>query len=37
MADISDVNTGEIKDIFESLESLSCKHRTLGFLYEELT
>ena len=25
MADISDVNTGEIKDIYEALESLSCK------------
>lgn len=25
MADISDVNTHEIKDLYESLESLSCE------------
>jgi len=25
MADISNVNTAEIKDIYEALESLSCK------------
>lgn len=33
MADISDVNVNEIKDLYESLESLNCKsywtvHRT---------
>jgi hypothetical protein len=27
MADISDVNHSEIKDLFESLEALSCKLR----------
>jgi hypothetical protein len=29
MADISNVNQGEIKDLFESLETLACRFRDL--------
>lgn len=31
MADISDVRIGEIKEISDNLESLSCKHFHYGF------
>lgn len=30
MADISDVNVHEIKDLYESLEGLSCEFRCLA-------
>ena len=32
MADISDVNINEIKDLYENLDSLSCKFFHVGFL-----
>lgn len=31
MADISDVNTAQIKDLYTSLESLSCKSHPSGY------
>lgn len=40
MADISDVNAGDIKSLYESLESLSCKYsisRVPLSLYSQLT